>query len=370
MLENVYVPVKLSLIESQRVDKIVPIISKCANTQNKVNAADFFSNHPFHKRIEDFSRRTLAPSSDGSLTETYWFYERARGQYANKQVKMTVALKKKFLIQNPRKQMFTKTDLAKFENSFAQLPHYVSKGAQWNFGKFAEEISGKNDSKVGLWEKNELHFNELYFKQLIAKAIVFRFLDKNLMKQDWYGGYKANIVTYTLSKFVHIVASKGKFIDFMSIWQKQRLSNALEEQLLELAKRINEIITDTDENVTQYCKKPICWKTVQELHFHLRQDVLSEFIDSEEILTRKKSAKKEQSILNKINAQIEVYNKGVQYWTSLISWASSSKILTEKETSILSSTLRMNTMPPSEKQCKIILDVEQKAIDEGFFLNE
>jgi len=370
ILENVYVPVKLSLIDSQRVDEIVPVISKCANTQNKVNAADFFSNHPFHKRIEDFSRRKLAPSSDGSLTETYWFYERARGQYANKQVKMTGTLKKKFLIQNPKNQMITKTDLAKFENSFAQLPHYVSKGAQWNFGKFAEEISGKDGSKVGLWEKNELQFNELYFKQLIAKAITFKFLDKNLMKQDWYGGYKANIVTYTLSKFVHIVASKGKFIDFMSIWQKQSLSSALKEQLLELAKIIYEIITDTDENVTQYCKKPICWKAIQALHFPLRQDVISELIDSEEILIRKGSAKKEQIVVNKINAQIEVYDRGLPHWTNLIAWASNSKILSEKEMSILSSTLRMNTTPPSEMQCKVILDVEQKAIEEGFFVNE
>ena len=246
-LENVYVPVKLSLIDSDMVDDIVPIISRCANTQNKVNNADFFSNHPFHKRIEDFSRRILSPSADGRLTETYWFYERARGQYANRQLKMSKSQKKKFLLQHPKSQMFTKTDLAKFENSFAQLPHYVSKGAQWNFGKFAEEISGKEVGKKGLWEKNELQFNELYFKRLIAKAIMFKFLDKNIMKQDWYGGYKANIVTYTLAKFANIVESKGKFIDFMAIWQRQCLSKALEEQLLEISKTINLIITDTDE---------------------------------------------------------------------------------------------------------------------------
>ena len=87
--------------------------------------------------------------------------------------------KKKFPIQNPKPQMFTKTDLAKYENSFALRPDFVSKGAQWNFGKFAERISGK-DGNTGMWDKNESHFNELYLKRLIAKAIIFRFLDKNL----------------------------------------------------------------------------------------------------------------------------------------------------------------------------------------------
>ena len=62
--------------------------------------------------------------------------------------------KKKFLIQNPKPQMFTKTDLAKYENSFALRPDFVSKGVQWNFGKFAERIRER-------WyyrnDKNESH---------------------------------------------------------------------------------------------------------------------------------------------------------------------------------------------------------------------
>lgn len=370
-LENVYIPVKLSVIEQDKVDSVVPIISQCANTQNKVSAADFFSNHPFHKRIEDFSRRILAPSRDGGLIETHWFYERARGQYSNKQAKMTVSEKKIFTKSNPKPQMFTKTDAAKFENSFAQLPHYVSKGAQWNFGKFAEEICGKGDSEKGLWEKNELQFNELYFKQLIAKAILFIYLDKNIMRQrDWYRGYKANIITYTLAKFANVVAEKGRFIDFMSIWNKQDLSTALKRQLLNLAKIINEAITDTDENVTQYCKKELCWEKIKSLDIKINADVVNELIEPEEEGSQGIDARKDQKILNDINAQLTVYDKGLEHWTALISWAKEENKLTEKEMSILSSTLRMNVSPPSEKQCKVILRIEHKAVQEGFFINE
>ena len=369
-LENVYVPVKLSVIESEEVDNVVPIISQCANTQNKVSAADFFSNHPFHKRMEDFSRRVLAPSPDGSLIETHWFYERARGQYNNKQAKMTTSEKNKFLKQNPKQQMFTKTDLAKYENTFIQLPHFVSKGAQWNFGKFAEEICGKGEEQKGLWDKNQLQFNEMYFKQLVAKAILFIFLDKNIMKQHWYGGYKANIITYTLAKFSNMVASEGYFIDFISIWKKQDISMAIKQQLLRLAEMINEVITDTDENVTQYCKKELCWKKIKPMDFKLNESVVRELIESEENYNQSKSARKDQVIINDINAQMAVYEKGLEYWTALIVWAKESNILSEKEMSILSSTLRMNTTPPSEKQSKVILTIENKSIQEGFYQNE
>ena len=54
------------------------------------------------------------------------------------------------------------------------MPDFASKGAQWNFGKFAEEISGKDDTNRGLW-KNDTQFNELWFKNSIAKAIIFKF---------------------------------------------------------------------------------------------------------------------------------------------------------------------------------------------------
>ena len=60
-LTNVYVQVKLSVVPAEKVDDVVPRISQYANTQNKVNAADFFANHPFHVRLEEFSRRIWAP---------------------------------------------------------------------------------------------------------------------------------------------------------------------------------------------------------------------------------------------------------------------------------------------------------------------
>ena len=263
--------------------------------------------------------------------------------------------------------MINKTDLAKYENSFNQMPDFVSKGAQWNFGKFAEEISGKDDTNKGLWEKNDAQFNELWFKNSIAKAIIFKFLEQNLMKQVWYGGYRANIITYTIAKFSKIVADMGSFIDFIGIWKKQDLTDSMKMQLLDLAEQVNSTITNTEENVGSYCKKETCWQAVQKIRYSLMSEMTNELKDAYHQESKEKDAKSKQKSLNKINAQIEVFERGIEYWTAMYSWADENKFLIEKDLSILSTTLRMKTNPPSEKQSAIILNIEKRAIEEGFY---
>ena len=53
-LDKVFIQIKLSVVISDSAEETVQKISEYANTQNKVNAADFFSNHPFHIRMEEF----------------------------------------------------------------------------------------------------------------------------------------------------------------------------------------------------------------------------------------------------------------------------------------------------------------------------
>ena len=79
----IQVPAKLTVVAEDRLEKIVPLISRYANSQNKISEADFSANDPFHVRVEELSRTTWAPATDGTMRQTRWFYERARGQYAD-----------------------------------------------------------------------------------------------------------------------------------------------------------------------------------------------------------------------------------------------------------------------------------------------
>jgi AIPR protein len=76
------------------------------------------------RRLSKFSRRLWAPAQQGAQRETKWFYERARGQYADAQAKQSPADQRRFKAENPKPQMFAKTDLAKFENVWDEHPRW------------------------------------------------------------------------------------------------------------------------------------------------------------------------------------------------------------------------------------------------------
>ena len=364
-LSAVHVQAKLTVIPPSETELIVPKISEYANTQNKVNPADFFSNHPFHLRIEEISRRLWAPSSEGNLKETHWYYERVRGQYANAQSNLTPAAKKEFLVVNPRKQMFIKTDLAKFESSWAMQPHTVSLGAQKNFVKFAEKI-GKEK-----WENVQGKYNELYFKRLVAKAIIFRTIDKFVMRQKWYGGYKANVVTYTVAKFSHMVCQAGMFVNLEKIWDNQEISFELEHQLVLIAEKVNSAIHDTQHgisNISEWCKKELCWQNVKKLNISLSEEIFSELLSETERKHKDSGAVSVQKIDNGIQAQKYVLEKGENFWTQMQQWGVKSKIFSPKENGLLQVASQIPLKIPSEKQSILLLGIEQKAVDDGFYV--
>ncbi len=266
-VSDIYVQAKLSVVDQEGVNEIVPLISRYANNQNKVSEADFSANDPFHIKIEELSRTIWAPAVDGTQRQTRWFYERVRGQYLEaKGRESTPAKKKAFATVHPTSQKFTKTDLAKFENTWNQLPHLVSRGAQKNFVEFTVRLS----------KRGHIEVDETYFKRLVAKAILFRSAEKIVQAQQ-FGGYRANIVTYTLAYLSHKTA---QYIDLDAIWKQQSISSAIGDAIALVSRQVHQSITNTPEgrNVTEWCKKEDCWKTIQALDIELPAEFLKELI--------------------------------------------------------------------------------------------
>lgn len=369
-IDGIFIQMKLSVINSEESEAVVPRISEYANTQNRVNAADFFSNHPFHIRMEEFSRRIWAPAQQGAQRETKWFYERARGQYADAQSKLTPGEKKKFQAENPKPQMFTKTDLAKFETVWDDKPTYVNLGAQKNFARYAKRI-GKE------WEKSAEGFNELYYKRAIAKALLFRKTEKLVSAQPWYnGGYRANIVAYTLALLAHFASRHGKSLDFMKIWYQQSVPHGIETALAITAKLVYEDIIMPPEgisNVTEWCKKEGCWQrlkdSVGELESMLPDEFKAGLIDTDMVVEEKKDAKRIQKIDDGIEAQKKVMGIKGPAWKSLMDQCGQKGILTPKETGILQIAAQIPKKIPSEKQSLILVEILDKVQQEGITVN-
>lgn len=348
-LGSIFVQMKLSVIPPEKTVEVVPKISEYANSQNRINAADFFANHPYHVRIEEFSRRLWAPSVSGSIKETKWFYERARGQYLDEQSLKTPAQRKKFQEENPRAQMFSKTDLAKYENVWRFLPHIVSQGAQKNFGNFAAYI-GKD------WDSRKEEFNELYYKCLISKAIMFKRLEKIISSQDWYKedpGYRANIVAYTLSWLGHHADDQGKMINFIDVWEKQDLSPAMVKAMETVAKEVRDSLVDTPtgiSNVTEWAKKPGCWERVKNLSIKVSSTFEKELIRKGEMKEKKKTASKIQKIDDGIAAQKKVFEIGGDGWQQILNWADGQGLVGGKDLDMLKIAAQIPNKIPTEKQ--------------------
>lgn len=267
-LEGIFVQAKLSVIPEEYVEEIVPLISRYANSQNKVNDADFYANDPYHVSVEELSRTIWTPALDGSSRTTRWFYERARGQYMDAKAREgTPSKKRKFEALSPSRQKFTKTDLAKYENTWMQLPHVVSLGAQKNF----------NDFVIRLKERGKVLVDVEYFEHLIAKAILFKSADKIIRNQN-YGGYKANIVTYTIAWLSHHTSQR---IDLDKIWKKQDITPALREALRLVSVDVQRIITNppNNRNITEWCKHKGCWDLIRETKIDLLGSLDRELID-------------------------------------------------------------------------------------------
>ncbi|MFQ2550214.1 AIPR family protein [Aeromonas caviae] len=253
-LQGIFVQAKISVIPEEHLEHIVPLISRFANSQNKVNDADFYANDPFHVEIEGLSRTVWAPAIDGSSRQSKWFYERARGQYLDAKAREgTPTRKRQFDAMFPMRQKFTKTDLAKYENTWMQLPYIVSLGAQKNFNDFA----------IRLKERGRVDVDARYFEHLIAKAIIFSRADRIVRDQN-FGGYKANIVTYTIAWVSNYTTQR---IDLDSIWKSQDISVALYNTIRDVSMAVHRVIVSppNGKNVTEWCKRKECWEKIKNL---------------------------------------------------------------------------------------------------------
>lgn len=362
-LSRVFVQMKLSVIEPEKAQDAIPRISEYANSQNKVSAADFFANHPFHLEIEKLSRRILAPASGTSQFETHWFYERARGAYLNSMTRLTEANRRKFKLINPAHQLITKTDLAKYRLSWEGKPQIVSRGAQKSFAHFAPLIQKA-------WDENFAAFNEYYFKESVVLAILFKSTERIVSSQSWYeGGYRANIVTYALAKLALMVSASGMELDIPGIWGAQQLSDALSTELASIAKAVKEVLVAAPpekSNVTEWAKIDGCWIKVRELELELSARFRRELIDRAKIRDIRDDAEDAQEIDEGINAQRAVLEAGAVFWRRVMDWGVATRALSPSELSFLKVGASMPRQIPSESQAKRILQIKKKAVTEGF----
>lgn len=369
-VSDVNVQMKLSVVKDKEQQNIfVQDVSRYANTQNKINNSDFDSNELLHKDFKDWSRRIWVPATKGSQRRTRWFYERVRGEYLNEQAYLTLAGKKQFELENPRKQVIDKTFLSKSENIWDQKPHIVSKGAQYSFAEYSEEVVKK-------LEKDKLAITEKYFKDSISRIIMFKQTEKMVSEAPWYnGGYRAQAVAYTLSYLSYFLKNKNQFLNFNLIWQEQHLPKKLLEIIQVIAELVYENITNPPEgnaNVGQWCKKKLCWDAVKNLNLSLNIDD-ELLLDTEEEKYDKREDKKDKKVVSDIEIQSFVVKSSKIIWKNIYEYYNQDEIKSSvslMQLDILNKYSFGLIVLPSVKQSKILFELFQNAKKDGLNISE
>lgn len=372
---TIFVPMKLTVlnVESElseeqldAYNEITKTISQCANSQNAVSAADFFSNHPYHVMMEKLSKKVLAPPVDGNPYQTIWFYERSRGKWEQEQMKLTPAERRKFCEMHPKSQVVKKEKLAKCLNAIAMNPHQVCQSSAINFSKFAEQIDK-------LYSESRDSINEEYFKKAICAVIIFDKLDALVNKADWYpkGGNKAQIVPYAIAKLFSLIP-KDKDIDWKTIWQKQALYPALASELIRISYIAHIFLMEQANGglVRTISRNVGTWSAFQKYNASLSNDFLKSLISIEDTRTTEHAAKREHRFNSEIDASVEIFSLGEKYWYQIYKELEKEGILSYGDLNFIlsiSKYIGKNSLPTAA-QCKRLVKIVTKAEDAGYVL--
>jgi hypothetical protein len=303
--------------------------------------------------MEQFSRTVIFTAREGERHDTKWFYERSRGQYINARARLTPAQQKKFDLEFPKSELFSKTDLAKFEFSAAGQPHVVSRGAQKNFADFAKAIGEA-------WSKSDVGYDELWYKRLISKAIIFRWLETEVPKQSWYeGGYRANIVTYAMAKVLSDASREKQVLDLDAIWRLQSVPEGLQRALLLAAAEAHNAITHPPtgvRNMSEWAKQQACWNGLKGRTLKYDEDFESCLTLEDMARTAKRDEKAKKAMTDGINAQSEVVKLGAEFWTEVLAWGRERKRLTPKDQQIIEVCASIPRRIPNDLQSRHALD--------------
>ncbi len=365
-LENIFVPVKITVIRSeQEYDDMVSKISKYANSQNKVTDADFFSNHPFHVEFERLSKSVVAPAVNGSVTQTMWYYERARGKYNQEMFKMRESQRNAFQAKFPKNQVIKKEELGKYFHSIEQKPWLVVLGAAKNMAKFAEAIDD-------IWEKRKQDINESFFKRMICAAIMFRQTDKMVAKAPWYetGGFKSQVIPYTIAKLLHELP-KGYTIDWDKIWRGQAMYPSLVAEIEKLTKITNEFIQDSNGAlVSEYVKKKTTWERFMEVPYELSNDFVKSLTNERLVKEEQEAAAKEQALSNDLDIEKQIFILGSSYWKRLWTEGLERRILGPMDVQLLkkASTISEGRFFPNPKQVKDLWKLRERLGKNGVLI--
>lgn len=353
-LSKVYVQGKIVTVDPTRFNEVVPLISRFANSQNKVTDPDLQANHRFHIGLERVAKREWTPGQT-----SMWLYERARGSYQTARSKegFTEARRREFDKKFPSHQRFTKEDLAKFENCWRGLPYVVNRGGQKNFTQFMTFIKAELGELPDKWEPSSDEF-----KRYIGKAILFRDVQRIVKADESITAYRINITTYTVSLLAEKTARR---IDLDTIWKRQQVSAALAETAHRWSPVIFKALLEYSQQQTVHIdnilKSQAAWAHMLSLDLIIPAALEEELVSSTVTQSKPSSGRAIPRPLDGISSQdhsnaARCMEVDAPQWMVIVAWGNGPGQLEKWQlgiaTTLASYAAQGWSKPPSQKQAK------------------
>jgi len=379
-LANIFVPMKLTVLNysgnftdddaDKTYQEMIRKISEYANSQTKVTAADFFSNHKFHVDMEKLamSAKNAAPPVNGNPFPTTWFYERSRGKWDQEQMKMTRSQRDKYVMKYPKRQVVKKEQLAKCLNIIRGYPYVACDNATNNMKLMAPYIDD-------ICNNRSEQINDYFFKQSICAVIIFKDVETMIAKQPWYptGGNRAQIVPYSIAKILSCIPS-DKSIDYDLIWKKQRLYPSFVGEVEKVAYLTHCFLNDSGGVIArEYARHQKTWEKFRDdgrYVYQLSSAFIDDLTDLKEIKEEKKRAGRERKFNDGVDLSVKIFNLGYDYWSVVYDKVEKERVINFSDKQFVKSMadiIRRGNLP-STAQAKRLVKIYNVAEDAGIIL--
>lgn len=204
----------------------------------------------------------------------------------------------------------------------------------------------------------------------MPKKIIFDETAKIVQNRDWYeaGGYRSQHVVLTIAALANAVERIGKSVNFLAIWNQQKITPAMERALGQAADVAHDVLLHPGEgyrNISEWAKQPNCWKAVKDHEVEWDSEWLNELIGKEEAQEIEQEGRQEQREVNGIEAQTKVVEAGADFWKSVLNWCIAESEATEKERGILRCAAAIPSKIPSEKQSVLLVELMDRLRKDG-----
>ena len=216
-------------------------------------------------------------------------------------------------------------------------------------------------------------FNERYFKELVAKAIIYKTLDRETKKES-FTDFKSTVVAFTISLLaLKFKESKSKRFNFMKVWSEQSLTQDFIDELIRVGKNINHLIMNPpvgmNRDVREYARKPDCWENIKKANIQWSSKLESYLISASEYNKLEKIEKEKTEKIKEYDLVNKIKNVQIKTWKEIEDWVENQSVvkLSGSDSMLLRDARGMNDIfSPTIGQAKRLLAIYNLVKDLGF----